>query len=130
MSRAKSFIKNLLRLFFVIAIVVGVFIPAQAVAYQTQTAQMNANSAFDSQMKEIMQKADKNMMATPMTGNPDNDFIAMMIPHHQSAIDMAKAYLQYGKDPTLRQMAQDIITKQSQEIEELRHLQTTLKSNQ
>jgi uncharacterized protein (DUF305 family) len=37
-------------------------------------------------------------MIMPMTGNPDTDFAAMMIPHHQRAIEMAKIELQYGTD--------------------------------
>ena len=46
----------------------------------------------------------------------DKMFAAMMIPHHQGAIDMAKVQLQYGKDPRLRRLAQGIIVEQAQEI--------------
>jgi uncharacterized protein (DUF305 family) len=55
-----------------------------------------------------------------MTGDPDHDFAAMMIPHHQGAVDMAKLELLYGKDPTLRRLAQEIIVTQEQEIEVMR----------
>jgi uncharacterized protein (DUF305 family) len=44
----------------------------------------------------------------------------MMIPHHQGAIDMAKAELQFGRDPVLRRLAQGIIVEQQQEIELMR----------
>ena len=51
-----------------------------------------------------------------MSGDPDHDFAAMMIPHHQGAIDMAKAELLYGKNPVLRRLAQEIIVTQNSEI--------------
>jgi uncharacterized protein (DUF305 family) len=41
----------------------------------------------------------------------------MMIPHHQGAIDMAKAELNYGKDPVMRRLAQEIIVDQKSEID-------------
>ncbi|NOV22450.1 DUF305 domain-containing protein [Cupriavidus necator] len=56
------------------------------------------------------------MTQAPTNGVPDHDFVAMMIPHHQGAIDMAKALLLYGKDPALRNLAQGIITEQQNEI--------------
>ena len=56
------------------------------------------------------------MTQAPTNGIPDHDFVAMMIPHHQGAIDMAKALLLYGKDPALRNLAQGIITEQQNEI--------------
>jgi YVTN family beta-propeller protein len=63
------------------------------------------------------------MAAAPMTGDADHDFSAMMIPHHQGAIDMARAYLASAaaaKDPATRRLAQEIIVTQEQEIEVMR----------
>jgi uncharacterized protein (DUF305 family) len=60
-------------------------------------------------------------MMTSMTikpaGDVDRDFAAMMIPHHQGAIDMAKLELIYGHDPVLRRLAQAIVVEQQQEID-------------
>ncbi|MBD3887110.1 DUF305 domain-containing protein [Phormidium tenue FACHB-886] len=56
------------------------------------------------------------MSRVPMTGNPDVDFAVMMIPHHQGAVDMAKAELRYGTDSRLRRLAQEIIVTQQSEI--------------
>jgi uncharacterized protein (DUF305 family) len=50
------------------------------------------------------------------TGDVDVDFAAMMIPHHQGAIDMALAELRHGKNEQLRRIAQEIIVDQQQEI--------------
>jgi uncharacterized protein (DUF305 family) len=45
----------------------------------------------------------------------------MMIPHHQSAIDMAEAYLEHGDDPELTNLANEIIAAQQEEIEFLQN---------
>ena len=50
------------------------------------------------------------------TGDIDADFAAMMIPHHQGAIEMAQAQLRYGRNEQLRRIAQEIIVTQEQEI--------------
>jgi uncharacterized protein (DUF305 family) len=61
-----------------------------------------------------------NGMGMAMSGDADKDFVTMMIPHHQGAIDMAKVELQYGKDPKLRAMAEAIVKAQEQEIAEMK----------
>ena len=57
-----------------------------------------------------------NDMAIKPTGAIDRDFVAMMSPHHQGAIDMAISELRYGKNEQLRRIAQEIIVDQLQEI--------------
>ncbi len=64
-----------------------------------------------------MKQMDRDMAAAPMNGNVDHDFAAMMIPHHQGAIDMAKAELSYGKNPVMRRLAQEILVDQQSEID-------------
>lgn len=54
------------------------------------------------------------------TGDVDVDFVAMMIPHHQGAIDMALAVLRYGRNEQIRRLAQEIIVTQQQEIAAMR----------
>ena len=62
-----------------------------------------------------MEKMDRDMKAA-MTGDPDRDFVTMMIPHHQGAIDMAKVQLEYGKDAELHKLSGDIVKAQQNEI--------------
>jgi Domain of unknown function (DUF305) len=57
-----------------------------------------------------------NDMAIKPSGDIDRDFVAMMSPHHQGAIDMAILELRYGKNEQLRRIAQEIIVDQMQEI--------------
>jgi hypothetical protein len=54
------------------------------------------------------------------SGDVDTDFVAMMVPHHQGAIEMAQAELRYGHNEPLRRMAQEIIVTQLQEITAMR----------
>ena len=72
-------------------------------------------SDFGTVMAGAMQRMHQ-AMAVPSTGDPDRDFAAMMIPHHQGAIDMAQAELRFGNDERLRRLAQGIIVEQRQEI--------------
>jgi hypothetical protein len=59
-------------------------------------------------------------MAVKPTGDVDRDFVAMMVPHHQGAVDMAKAELKYGHNEQLRRLAQEIVVTQQQEISVMR----------
>ena len=67
-------------------------------------------------MKSMMSDMNEKMTAMKPTGNPDVDFAMMMRVHHQSAVTMAEAELQNGKDPQMRSMAKDIIRAQKKEI--------------
>ncbi len=79
-----------------------------------------AASPFARDMDVSMKQMDKSMSGAPMTGNADHDFAAMMIPHHQGAIDMAEAELKYGKDPAMRALATRIIADQKKEIAQMK----------
>ena len=71
---------------------------------------------FPGLMDDAMNVMNDGMGRAPMNGNPDHDFATMMIPHHQGAVDMAKAVLLYGRNPVLRRLAQEIIVSQGAEI--------------
>ena len=88
-----------------------------------QESEPGDKQSFHQLMNQAMTVMDRDMQQAPMAGNPDHDFAAMMIPHHQGAIDMAKVELVYGKDPVLRRIAQDIIVTQQQEIVVMRRQQ-------
>ena len=82
--------------------------PAQHAATSEEGAFLAENEAAMTRMMSAME-------AKP-SGDIDRDFVAMMAPHHQGAIDMAVLELRYGKNEQLRRIAQEIIVSQMQEI--------------
>jgi hypothetical protein len=66
-----------------------------------------------------MNKMMADIMIKP-TGDVDRDFVAMMVPYHQGAIDMAQAVLRYGHNEQLRRLAQVIVVTQQQQIAAMR----------
>ena len=74
---------------------------------------------FLSENRSAMSKMMADIRVKP-TGDVDRDFVEMMVPHHQGAIDMARAELKYGRNEQLRRMSQEIIVTQQQEIAAMR----------
>src|SRR6266478_8399799 len=94
-----------------------VTVVASSVAVSTM---IQAQSSADPDWSELMASMDKMHMAMgaiERSGNNDVDFVRLMLPHHQAAIDMAKTQLLHGKDAQMRRLAQEIITDQQSEIE-------------
>jgi uncharacterized protein (DUF305 family) len=75
---------------------------------------------FLSENRAAMKRMMEDMTIQP-TGDVDRDFVAMMVPHHQGAVDMAKAELKYGHNEQLRRLAQDIVATQQREITVMRN---------
>ena len=84
------------------------------------------SSPFQVDMDKGMSRMMDDMHRPGYTGNPDRDFLAMMIPHHEGAIDMARLLLIHGRDPLVRQLAEDIIASQTIEIAGMRGRMTIL----
>ncbi len=86
----------------------------------SQGSQAAATSPY---VKEVMAKMmsmhDGMMDASKLNGNADHDFLRMMIPHHQGALDMAESYLKFGKDEKVRKLAREIVVAQKKEIAQM-----------
>ena len=94
---------------------------------QTRTRQVPAVASNRTELQFIVDNdlaiskmsLDMNKMADP-TGAVDRDFVALMMPHHQGAIDMARAELKYGHNEELRRLAQSIIAERQHEMSAMR----------
>jgi uncharacterized protein (DUF305 family) len=91
-------------------------VPIQYVANRSDHSE---EQPFLSENAAAMNKMMADMTIKP-TGDVDRDFVAMMVPHHQGAIDMAQAELRYGHNEQLRRIAQEIVVTQQQEIPAMR----------
>ncbi len=81
----------------------------------------NSNSSkISTEMKSMMDK----MNDIKLSGNIDNDYVTMMIPHHESAVAMAKNQLKFGTQNNLVALAKNIIEDQNYEINQFKNWQT------
>ena len=116
--------KNTMKTFAISALV-------GAVMTMPAVAQMKHGSTADTPAAKANMQAHQKMMdamnGMHPTGDADKDFVMMMIPHHQGAIDMAEVELKYGKDPELKAMAEKIIADQKREIDEMEKWQSANK---
>ncbi len=80
----------------------------------------DAHGGGDAFHKESMAMMNKMNMPMDNSGSVDKQFVTMMIPHHQGAIDMSKAYIKSGAhEPKMKSMANNLISAQQKEIKEL-----------
>jgi len=88
-------------------------------AHAASPTALSAEAPFLAENQTAMDKMMADMTIKP-SGDADQDFAAMMIPHHQGAIEMAQAELLHGHNEQLRRIAQEIIVDQQQEIAAMR----------
>lgn len=100
--------------------VAGVTAVATVAAVPDGVSSGSVAAAFTSAMHTAMEQMARAMEQAPMSGDPDRDFLAMMIPHHQGAVEMARLELIHGTDPLVRRLAEEIIASQQTEIEAMR----------
>jgi uncharacterized protein (DUF305 family) len=81
---------------------------------------VSAAKDFAAAMHDGMEQMTRDMRAAGHSGNPDIDFLTMMIPHHEGAVEMARLVLIHGRDPATRRLAEEIIASQSTEIAGMR----------
>jgi hypothetical protein len=91
------------------------FHPAQPAQNASQRSAVADEGPYLAENEAAMNKMMADMAVKP-TGDVDRDFVTMMVPHHQGAIDMAQAVLRYGHNEQLRRLAQEIVVTQQQEI--------------
>jgi uncharacterized protein (DUF305 family) len=110
------------------ALMAAAFFAAPALAQAGEMARHHrphlAHSPSDKAYAAAMDRMMGNMTVKP-SGDADADFVHMMLPHHQGAVDMAQVELKFGKDPALLQMARDIVSSQAKEIEQMRAWQAS-----
>jgi uncharacterized protein (DUF305 family) len=97
----------------------ALFLVALAAVPADAGSRTGAEAPFLAANDQAMDKMMRDMAVKP-TGDADRDFAAMMIPHHQGAIDMAEAELRWGHNEQLKRIAQEIIVEQQQEIAAMR----------
>ena len=85
---------------------------ATEAAFPDETSYLRENDT-------VMNKMMSGMVIQP-TGDIDRDFVTMMTPHHQGAIEMAQAVLRNGRNEQIRRLTQEIIVTQQQEIAAMR----------
>ena len=100
---------------FVLLFVLTSTVPMPARQSPAQ-GQRDGGSAWP-ELEQGIEKMHAGMRSITPTGDNDVDFVKLMLPHHQAAIDMAKTELMYGKDPQMHRLAQEIITDQQSETE-------------
>ncbi len=99
----------------VVAVSITALAAVASVAAWSHSATTEVEKQFLAENDEAMNRM-MDAMAVHPTGSVDKDFVAMMVPHHQGAIEMAMAELRYGTNEQLRRIAQEIIVEQQQEI--------------
>ena len=102
-----------------------------AIAF-TACSKKDTADNYVTEQNDIMNKMQEEMDKVQDTGNATLDFLYGMIPHHESAVEMSKSYLKYAKekkDPAFKEMAEEIIKTQEEEIEEMKEMAKAIETD-
>jgi uncharacterized protein (DUF305 family) len=86
-------------------------------------AMMREPASADSPATQAFREINARMhhdMEIAYTGDVDVDFVRLMIPHHESAVEMARVLLAHSSDPATRALAESIVAAQEAEIATMR----------
>jgi uncharacterized protein (DUF305 family) len=112
---------GIITLIFVSLTLAASFIGGYAVNAITKVrVESQEKATCSDQLRQAMDDMHQQMHMVQLSGDVDEDFVRLMLPHHQAAIEMAKVELLCGKDAVNRRLAQEIITDQQSEIELMR----------
>ncbi len=97
---------------------------ADPVSHQESMQVPVINESANSAYQEVNARM-HSQMNIEYSGDSDIDFVRGMIPHHKGAVDMCKVQLEYGTDPEITQLCNNIVTAQNTEIEFMRNWLTS-----
>jgi uncharacterized protein (DUF305 family) len=92
---------------------------AMPIQYVADRSDHSEEQPFLSENAAAMNKMMAEMTIKP-TGDVDRDFVAIMVRHHQGAVGVANAELNFGHNEQLRRLAREIVATQQQEIKVMR----------
>jgi uncharacterized protein (DUF305 family) len=102
-----------------LAVLAGAGSAQQNNAATHQHSPSSTSNACYQRLADSMQHMHEAMAAVKPASptSTDSDFVRLMLPHHEAAVEMAKVELECGNDPQMKRLAQEIITDQQSEIQ-------------
>lgn len=98
----------------------SVIIKSQQQEITTMTGLLGPLGGSDQKMAAMMDDMKGMGAMIRSSKSPDVSFVQNMLPHHSSAIDMAKLALQKSSNPAVLKLAQTIVLAQAREMYDFR----------
>ena len=102
---------------------VGALAAASAIADSSHLAQAQPAKGAPAAYERVREVMDDRFKDMKLAGDPDKDFAALLIAHHEDLIFLARTQLEHGGDEQLRRLAQKILDEQQKQISELKEWQ-------
>ncbi len=102
---------------------IGALSAAMAIVVPDRLAQAQPAKGAPAAYERVREVMDDRFKDMKLAGDPDKDFAALLIAHHEDLIFLARTQLEHGADEQLRQVAQRILDEQQKQIAELKEWQ-------